>query len=144
MSVWIYLSGRLSPRLLALTGIRGTEAKCRRRHSERLCLQTEVQEPRLLLPSGEPVHFRQVITKIHCQMSRSTNSVILLQTGGSKCWALPPASPRSSTRRRTTLARTEPEKLCRKSTLRTNPLSLSGCRVVQRVWFHPKPNSSVV
>ena len=121
---WYFPLGRLSPRLPAPTGIRGTEAKCWGRHSEGLCLQTEVQEPRLLLPSGKPVHFRQVITKIYCQWP---DEPIRFQTGGSKCWAPPPASPRSSTRRRTTLARTELEKLCRKSTLRTNPLSLSGC-----------------
>ena len=57
---WEHIVGWFSPRLLATPGIRGSEAKCRGRHPERLRLQTEVQEPRLLLPGREPIHFRQV------------------------------------------------------------------------------------
>ena len=137
---WYFPLGRLSPRLPAPTGIRGTEAKCRGRHSEGLCLQTEVQEPRLLLPSGEPVHFRQVITKMNClcpdQPIRPSHFKQVDRSVGHRHQRLRGV--------RLDAERLWPERSWRSFAGRVHCVlihSVSAVGVVQRVWFHQKPNS---
>ena len=54
------VAGRLPAGEPAPAGLRRGHARHRGQHSEGLCLQAPVQEPRLLLPRREPVHLRAV------------------------------------------------------------------------------------
>jgi hypothetical protein len=54
------VAGRLPAGEPAPAGVRRGHARHRGQHSEGLCLQAPVQEPRLLLPRREPVHLRAV------------------------------------------------------------------------------------